>query len=105
MDTVEGVKGGKVLLTLFLRRQQLLLAFLLENKEMESAAAAIDRLEAALGTVLFQALFPVLLTDNGTEFSDPERFEYNGDGIRRTRIFYCDPRRSDQKGRIEKCHE
>lgn len=109
MDTVEGVKGGKVLLTLFLRRQQLLLAFLLENKEMESAAAAIDRLETALGTalgtVLFQALFPVLLTDNGTEFSDPERFEYNGDGIRRTRIFYCDPRRSDQKGRIEKCHE
>lgn len=105
MDTVEGTKGGKVLLTLFQRQQKLLLAYLLESKEMKDAVAAIDQAEEALGTELFRAIFPVILTDNGTEFSDPEQFENNSAGIQRTKIFYCDPRRSEQKGRIEKSHE
>ena len=34
MDTVEGTKGGKVLQTFFWRKEKLMLAFLLEKKEM-----------------------------------------------------------------------
>ena len=47
----------------------------------------------------------VLLTDNGTEFGNPLSLEFNAEGIGRTRIFYCNPRASYQKGMIEKNHE
>ena len=53
----------------------------------------------------FQKLFPIILTDNGSEFSNPKEIEKNKEGIERTKIFYCEPRRSDQKGSCEVNHE
>ncbi len=47
----------------------------------------------------------VMLTDRGSEFTDPLSIEFTADGKRRTRIFYCDPQRSNQKGGIEVTHE
>ncbi|WP_352408994.1 hypothetical protein [Lawsonibacter hominis] len=105
MDTVEGTKGGKVLLTLFWCEEKLMLAFLLDSKAMDNTVAAMNRLEDMLGDALFNRMLPVILTDNGTEFADPELFEYRQDGTRRTHLFYCQPRCSDQKGVIEKNHE
>src|SRR5699024_3627561 len=64
-----------------------------------------NMLEHELGNELFEKTFPVILTDNGTEFSNPLSLEFNEDGIGRTRIFYCNPRASYQKGMIEKNHE
>ena len=49
--------------------------------------------------------FPVILTDNGTEFSNPLSLEFNSEGIGRTRIFFCNPGASYQKGALEKNHE
>jgi len=54
---------------------------------------------------VFQDMFPVILTDNGTEFQFPERLECDEHGEIRTRIFYCNPHSSWQKGMIEKIHE
>lgn len=105
MDTVEGTKGGKVLQTFLWRENNLMLAFLLENKMMESAVATIDKLEMALGIEKFKELFPVILTDNGSEFADPDLFEVNRDGEIRTSIYYCDSRKPEQKGSLEKNHE
>lgn len=105
MDTVEGTKGGKYLLTLLDRTTRLMLAYLLPNKEMETVLGVLDSLEEQLGTQGFRTLFPLLLTDNGSEFSDPVRFESGQDGSHRTRIFYCEPRMSNQKGALEKNHE
>ena len=62
-------------------------------------------LEHELGNELFEKTFPIILTDNGTEFGNPLSLEFNEDGIGRTRIFYCNPRASYQKGMIEKNHE
>ena len=45
------------------------------------------------------------MTDNGCEFADPELFEKGLDGSQRTRLFYCEPRHSEQKGGLEKNHE
>ena len=45
-----------------------------------------------------------ILTDNGSEFFKPLELEFNNDGIGRTRIFYCDPGASYQKGVLEKNH-
>ena len=46
-------------------------------------------------------MFQVILTDRGSEFTDPAAIEFDAEGNRRTYVFYCDPQRSDQKGSIE----
>ena len=58
-----------------------------------------------LGLETFRRLFPVILTDNGSEFKHTRQMEFTVDGRQRTRIFYCDPQASWQKGHIEKNHE
>ena len=105
MDTVEGTKGGKVLQTIYWRKEDLMLARLLDNKEMSETVATFDMLEEKVGLDTFSELFPVVLTDNGPEFADPDLFEYDRDGARRMKLFYCDARHSEQKGAIEKNHE
>ena len=102
MDTVEGNKGGKLLHTLLWPENNLMLAFLIETKEMKNTVAAFDWLEETLGSEMFRELFPVILTDNGCEFADPELFEKGHDGKKRTRVFYCESRHSEQKGELEK---
>lgn len=52
-----------------------MLAFLIETKEMKNTVATFDWLEETLGSEMFRELFPVILTDNGCEFADPELFE------------------------------
>ena len=105
MDTVIGEIGGKVLQTLYWRKEKLMLAYLLNSREMTGTAATFDRLETLLGPEKFREMFPVVLTDNGSEFADPGSFENSRNGNRRMRLFYCDPRHSEQKGEIEKNHE
>ncbi len=105
MDTVEGKKGGKVLLTMLFRNSKLMLAFLLEDKTRNSVLKVFNWIENILGNDLFEKTFPVILTDNGTEFSNPLSLEFNHDGIGRTKIFFCNPGASYQKGAIEKNHE
>ena len=51
------------------------------------------------------SMFPVILTDRGSEFTDPLSIEFDKEGNRRTYVFYCDPQRSNQKGSIEVTHE
>lgn len=105
MDTVEGTKGGKVLLTFLFRQSKLMLAFILFEKSQKEVLRVFNMLDHELGSELFEKTFPIILTDNGTEFGDPLSLEFNNEGIGRTRIFYCNPRASYQKGMIEKNHE
>ena len=105
MDTVEGIKGGKVLLTLLLRNCKLMLAFLIEEKTTETVLEVFNMLEELLTYDVFCKIFEVILTNNGSEFSDPLSLEFNSEGIGRTRIFYCDPASAYQKGMLEKNHE
>ena len=105
MDTVEGTKGGKVLLTFLFRQSKLMLAFILFEKSQKEVLRVFNMLDHKLGSELFEKTFPIILTDNGTEFGDPLSLEFNNEGIGRTRIFYCNPRASYQKGMIEKNHE
>ena len=105
MDTVEGIKGGRVLLTLLFRTSRLMLAFIMFEKTQKEVFRVFNMLEYELGHELFEKTFPIILTDNGTEFGNPLSLEFNSEGIGRTRIFYCNPRASYQKGMIEKNHE
>lgn len=109
MDTLEGRKGDeKVLLTMYLRSFRFMLAFLMDNQDMENVLRHFHWLEDILGLDRFRDLFPVILTDNGAEFKDPVSLEEpldSYDDFKRTRIFYCDPGKAYQKGGIEKNHE
>lgn len=104
MDSVIGSIGGKCLLT-FSFECGLLLAFLRDRNDSFSVIQVFDELFVSLGSSCFSSLFPIILTDNGSEFSNPGALEFSSNLHRRTRIFYCDPQRSDQKGRVEVAHE
>lgn len=105
MDIVEGQKGGKVILTLLFRNCNLMLAFLLDEKNQQQVIDIFNFLTERLGIDTFRKLFPVILTDNGVEFQNPWELECNQHGEKRTEIYYCDPNCSWQKGAIEKNHE
>lgn len=113
MDTVEGVKGGKVLLTLMFTPYGFMAAFLLSAKTAalvtETFAMIRRRLAEGFGDAggleMFARLFPVILTDNGTEFSAPSLIETDKDGDQLTRVFYCDPNSAFQKAHVERNHE
>ncbi len=106
MDSVEGVKGGKVLLTIHFVSSSFMIAFIREHNDAESVINIFNYLEELLGLDKFKELFIIILTDNGSEFSNPSEIEINKKtGEKRTKIFYCEPRRSDQKGSCEVNHE
>lgn len=105
MDSVEGRKGGKVLLTIYFRNSSLMLAFIRDNNTAKSVTEIFEWLYEQLGHEAFINLFQVILTDRGSEFTNPLAIEFNKDNERRTHIFYCDPQRSDQKGGCEVTHE
>ena len=105
IDTVEGTKGGKVLLTVHFTESLLLLAFLRDSNTSASVTAVFDRLYDILGTDVFMELFPLILTDNGSEFSNPSAIEFGCDGNRRTKLFYCESSSPYQKGAVENNHE
>ncbi len=105
MDTVKGARGsGKVLLTFIFRESNFMLIFLLKDGTQESVEGVFDWLTNQLGNETFKKIFPVILTDNGVEFKNPHYLEFSSAGIRRTRIFYCDPQASWQKAHVEKNH-
>ncbi len=105
MDTVEGIKGESVLLTLLWRCSNFMLAFKLDEKDSDSVSNFFSYLKDLLGFETFHMLFPIILTDNGSEFSKPDLIEFNGNHVYKTKLFYCDPGQSGQKGKIEVNHE
>jgi IS30 family transposase len=104
MDTLEGVKGGAVLLTLHFLNTNLQLSYLRETNTARSVSDVFEYLYNTLGHDDFTTLFPVILTDMGNEFTNPKAIEFNSSGERRTRIFYCNPKCPEDKGSCEKNH-
>jgi IS30 family transposase len=106
MDSVIGAKGGKCLLTVHFVETSLMLAFLRESNTSQSVIDVYNNLDKSLGRELFRKLFPVILTDNGSEFSNPKAIEYGPEKYdnSRTHIYYCDAGCPHQKGAIEVNH-
>ena len=106
MDTVEGAREDSAcLLTLLHRPSRLQLALPLAAKDAESVAAALGGVRSVLGAGGTGRVFRAVLTDNGAEFSDEGAIAaLIGEGPGETRLFYCDPGRSDQKGACERNH-
>ncbi|MCM1166057.1 MAG: IS30 family transposase [Ruminococcus sp.] len=106
MDTVKGCREkGKCLLTMNFVRYDFMLAFLIDSASQRCVQQVFDYLGDKMSPEIFERLFPVILTDNGGEFKDPEALEHTSYGSQRTRIFYCDPMASWQKPHVERSHE
>lgn len=106
MDLVIGRIGGKVIMTFDFTLCNFMFGILLDSKTSAAAATAIRKLKVRLleKGISFASLFPIILTDNGGEFSDVFAFENNPDGVKETSLFFCDPHTPSQKPRVEKNH-
>ena len=106
MDSVEGKKGGKVLLTIHFVNCSFMLAFIREHNDAQSVIDIFNQLQSILGIDKFKELFVIILTDNGSEFSNPTEIEFDlTTGEKRTQIFYCHPSSPFEKGSCEVNHE
>ena len=105
-DTVIGTLGGKVIMTFIFTQVNFMFGILLDNKTSAEASSKILLFKKYLSEngFSFGELMPVLLTDNGGEFSDVFSFELDSHGNIETRMFFCDPMHSSQKPFVEKNH-
>lgn len=80
-------------------------AYLRDANTSKSVTNIFQMLWEILGKEYFMELFPVILTDNGSEFSNPAAIEFDEENKRRTNLFYCHPSSPFEKGSIENNHE
>lgn len=105
MDTVLNSLSGPYIQTFEFENTGIMIGYLHKEKTSESMAKTLDDLETKLGHDLYCELFPLLLTDRGSEFEKSELFEFNmKTGELRSNIFYCDAYKSSQKPHVENTH-
>ena len=105
MDLVEGLKGEKepYLLVLSERRTRKEIIELIPNKEVNSIAKALDKIERQIGVAKFRETFKTITTDNGAEFRNWKLIErsYTGSKKARTNQYFADAYCSWQRGTNE----
>lgn len=106
LDTVEGTKGTSAIMTLLQRRTNLMLLFKITSICSDQINWVFDKIKRFIGSDIFRSTFEIILTDNGKEFVCPQIIESDAfTGERLIKLFFCEPRHSEQKGKIEKNHE
>ncbi len=106
MDTVyNDPSNGPFIQTFIFIEPGILFALLHSERTAQSMTDGVSLLESVLGTEVFHRYVHVLLTDRGSEFCAADAMETSSDGTLRTRVFYCNPMNSGQKGTLENRHE
>lgn len=90
------------LLTIIIPKWSFLLLYKLDIKDMAHVNEKISFVYDAMGYTRFNKYLGVLLTDRGPEFNDYQGIEFDIDGVRRCRLFYCDSGQSTQKPFVER---
>lgn len=104
MDTVIGIPGGKLLLTLLNKETSFMFGIPVENKKQETIIKEIDKLEITIEDK-FKLILEKIITDNGPEFLNYEGIEKSViDGEKRISLYYANPYASYEKGMIENQH-
>ena len=106
LDTVIGKVGGKLILTIHFVSVDFMVGILLNDKTAAEAALRITELKSRLkrSGFKFGDVMPLLLTDNGGEFSCVSAFENDDKGNLESHIFFCNPNAPYEKPHIEKNH-
>lgn len=106
MDCVEGVKEDNcAILTLHFVTFHMQLYYIMPEHTAKCVVQTLDMIEQSIGSEMFASLFEILLTDNGHEFWNLKEMERSITSGKRTRVFFCDANRSDQKGACENNHK
>ena len=105
MDTVEGKRGGKVLLTIHFVDTSFMLMLLRDANNSKSVSQWFKWLYDAVGPKEYKALLFLILTDNGSEFSDPVKIERVNDKDKLSNVFYCYPYSAYLKPEVENNHQ
>lgn len=105
VDTVIGKRDDrKVLLTIHIKKYHFQFAYLLDDKTIASVNNAFIDLFNKIGKELFQKVFGIILTDNGSEFDKLRNIEIDEFGEVLTQVFYCHAYNSQEKGSCENNH-
>lgn len=106
MDTVIGRIGGKAILTFDFTFCNFIFGLLIDAKTAAEVTMKINTLKQRLrdNGICFGDIFPLLLTDNGGEFSNINAFIADDNGELEASVYFCDPYQSSQKPKIEKNH-
>ena len=90
------------LLTIIIPKWSFLLLYKLDIKDMAHVNECVNFVYDAMGYDKFNKYLGVLLTDRGPEFNDYQGIEFDENGVRRCRLFYCDSGQSTQKPFVER---
>ena len=106
MDTVIGSQGGKVIMTWDFTFCNFMVGFLLDSKTASNVASAFFDIKSSFNEndIAFPDIVPLVLTDNGGEFSNADAIEQNLKGDKETSLFFCRPMKSCDKPYVEKNH-
>lgn len=106
LDTVVGkIIDNKKILTIHWPAFHFQIGILLEKLTPSNVNIALNNLKNKIGLDLYKILFQTILTDNGIEFSLLDEIEYDDNGELLSKVFFCDPYASSQKGACERNHE
>ena len=81
------------------------MGILLDSLNQNAVNKALSDVKETIGNELYRTLFQVIIVDNGIEFSLMDEVEVDSNGERISRVFFCDPYSSSQKGACERNHE
>lgn len=104
LDTVEGIKNNnqRVIFTIEIVEIKFLIAFIIDQKTQDKIIEKLKYLKDNISDEVFDLLMEILLTDNGVEFINPNKFMELSSNCN---VFYCHPYCSGEKGNIENIHE
>lgn len=106
LDTVEGCEHHSFIMTLLFRKSNFMMSFKLKDHTSISIVEVFNHIKESIGEKLFSQYFKCILTDRGSEFTLPDSIENSLKSSEKLcKVFYCDSRQSQQKGKIEKNHE
>ena len=89
LDCIVGrIDEPKVIMSISLNCIPFVFLFLLERKNSFFVKEAFESMYENLGAKDFKRIFSVILTDNGSEFSDPNAIEFDNLGVRRLSLIH-----------------
>lgn len=96
------ISDNKCILTLTIPELHFAIIKLFENPNSEKVVSMFNEFEERLGIHDFNLIFPSILTDRDPCYSNFMGIEFSHlTGEQRTKVFYCDSFRSNQKGNVE----
>ena len=107
LDSVIGkINDGKAILTIYFPKTHFMFGRIISKGSPISVNKALISVRNDINTETYKKLFPIILSDNGTEFARLDEIEIDQEtGEKLSNVYFCNPYASYQKGACEKNHE